>query len=74
MKKWTVEPVVNSFLRTKYVISNNKTFDGLARKKHNVQIIMCNTIVNIRYIKLQNQQMNQKTKFKKKDYKSQNNG
>ena len=32
MKKRTVEPVLNSFFRTKYIFSNKKSFDGLARK------------------------------------------
>ena len=38
MKKSSVEPVLNSFFRTKYIFSNNKSFDGLARKQHNVQL------------------------------------
>ena len=37
-EKRTVEPVLNSFFRTEYVFSNNKLFDGLARKQHNVQL------------------------------------
>ena len=38
MEKRTVEPVLNSFLRAKYIFLNNKTFNGLARKQHNVQL------------------------------------
>ena len=37
-EKRTVEPMLNSFFRTKYIFSINKCSDGLARKQHNVQL------------------------------------